>query len=189
MRRRRSLQARTAESPLSRSASGGSHLDGLPLSQGRPGGRPVQSATLGPPEAVPNCHGLLLLCRGRGVHTVAAACASSSGPSQSPTRLKRQMPSGPPEQSPDAGRKAVWFNGPSGTQTPVAAPTPARSVSRRGLTPRSTRGPTAGQQARAAPRCTMRRAGLPSHRWSRVTSNVRRHKRVRASMRASNTAP
>ena len=55
------------------------------------------------------------------------------------------------------------------------APPPLRSASRRGLTPRSTRGPTAGQQARAAPRCTMRRAGLPSHRWPRVTSNVRPH--------------
>ena len=43
----------------------------------------------------------------------------------------------------------------------------------RGLTPRSTRGPTAGRQARAAPRRTMRCAGLPSHRRPRVTSNVR----------------
>ncbi len=43
----------------------------------------------------------------------------------------------------------------------------------RGLTPRSTRGPTAGHQARAAPWPIMRRTGLASHRRSRVTSNVR----------------
>ena len=178
MRRRCSLQARTAESPLSRSASGGSHLDGLLLSQGRPRSRPLQKATLGPPEAAPHCRCLLLLSRVCDVHTVAAACGCSSDLSQSPAELKRQMPSGPPEQSPNVGRKASRFTGPSGTQDPVATPTPVRSSFRRGLTPRSTRGPTAGQQARAAPRCTMRRAGLPSHRWSRVTSNVRRHERT-----------
>jgi len=43
------------------------------------------------------------------------------------------------------------------------------------LTARSTRGPAAGQQAREALWYIIVLAGLPSHRRSRVTSNVRRH--------------
>jgi len=42
------------------------------------------------------------------------------------------------------------------------------------LTPRSRRGPTAGHQARDAARHIICIAGLASHRWPRLTSNVRR---------------
>ena len=45
----------------------------------------------------------------------------------------------------------------------------------RGLTPRSTRGPAAGHLAREALLVILRLAGQASHRWPRVTSNVRPH--------------
>ena len=49
----------------------------------------------------------------------------------------------------------------------------AASTAQRCLTRRSSRGPTAGQQARDTPLPIMRLAGLPSHRWPRLSSNVR----------------
>ena len=174
MRSRSSLHPRTAEGPLSRSGTGQGHLDGLPLSQGRPGGRPVQTATLGPPEAAAHCHGPLLLGTTRGVHAQFAACGSSFRWSQSRAQLKRRVLRGFLSGRPAGPGSHFGPTRPQNSQNDTAPP-PLRSASRRGLTPRSTRGPTAGQQARAAPRCTMRRAGLPSHRWPRVTSNVRPH--------------
>jgi hypothetical protein len=51
------------------------------------------------------------------------------------------------------------------------------------LTLRSSRAPTAGHQAREAFQAIFRLAGLASHRWVRLSSNVRHHETILASLR------
>ena len=82
---------------------------------------------------------------------------------------------------PSACCLARAWRGTLGAVGPCRACAPcARCLVQRGLTGRSRRGPTALHQARDAPRHIMRVAGLAQCRWSRLTSNVRPHRRTTA---------
>ncbi len=60
---------------------------------------------------------------------------------------------------------------------------------RRGLTPRSSRAPTAKRQARATVHVIICSAGLAFHRWVRLNSNVRQRKCTRSCSHALRNLP
>ena len=81
--------------------------------------------------------------------------------------------------SPTRARPCVAVSPLSLPQTlrPCGVPSPHASAARCSLTPRSSGAPTAGHQAREAVLFIIHFAGLASHRWLPLSSNVRRHNR------------